>query len=214
MAERAGGKELLENSYRLETPADNVAYYRAFAEFYESDFVAALGCQYPARVAEIYRRLAGPGDGPIADLGCGTGLVGAALAPLDVAVDGFDISAEMLGKAAERGIYRALEVVDLTGSLDAFAGVYGAVLSAGTFTHGHLGPEPLRGLLGIARAGGLFVIGVNRAHFEARWFGAVLEELVAGGQITGLRTEEVKIYARPGHEHAEDRALVVSFRRG
>jgi SAM-dependent methyltransferase len=214
MTERAGGKALLENAYRLESPEDNVAYYRDFAAFYDSDFVAALGYQYPARVAEIYRRLAGPEDGPIADAGCGTGLVAAALAPLDVAIDGFDISAEMLERAAARGIYRALEAVDLTGPLDAVAGVYGAVLSAGTFTHGHLGPEPLRGLVKIARVGGLFVIGVNRAHFVAQGFGAVLEDMVATGQIVGLRTDEVKIYARPGHEHSEDRALVLSFRRG
>lgn len=213
MAEPGAGKELLENAYRLETPDDNVAYYRDFAAFYDTDFVAALGYQYPALVAEIYRQVAVAGDGPIADAGCGTGLVAEALAPIDTAIDGFDISAEMLERAAARGIYRALHEVDLTGPLENFAGRYGAVLSAGTFTHGHLGPTPLRGLLGIARQGGLFVIGVNRAHFEAQGFGPFLEALVHDGLIGAVRTDEVKIYTRPGHEHSEDRALVLSYRK-
>ena len=44
--------------------------------------------------------------------------------------------------------------VDLTGALNMITVTYGAVLSAGTFTHGHLGPGPLRNLLDIARPGG------------------------------------------------------------
>jgi hypothetical protein len=55
---------------------------------------------------------------------------------------------------------------------------------------------------------------VNRAQFAARGFGAVLEDLVASAGIVGLRREEAKIHARPGHEQAEDRALVARFRRG
>ena len=58
----------------------------------------------------------------------------------------------MLSVASEKQLYRSLFQVDLTKTLEKIENNYGAVLSAGTFTSGHLGPEPLRDLLGIARS--------------------------------------------------------------
>jgi predicted TPR repeat methyltransferase len=88
-----------------------------------------------------------------------------------------DISPEMLGIARARGLYRRLYEIDLTGPLDKVSGQYGAVLSAGTFTHGHLGPGPLRCLLEIAHPGGLFIIGINRAHYEKEGFREALDAM-------------------------------------
>jgi predicted TPR repeat methyltransferase len=51
----------------------------------------------------------------IVDLGCGTGLSGAALRPLAGSLVGVDISEKMIAKASERGVYDQLvhgEVVD------------------------------------------------------------------------------------------------------
>lgn len=203
------GKSLLEGAYRLATPQDNQAYYREIARSYDRDFAEALGYSYPARVAAIYQQFAGQEDVPIADIGCGTGLVGAALGGV---VDGMDISPEMLAVAERRGVYRALYEVDLTGDLAALPGGYGAVVSAGTFTHGHLGPEVLAALLDLARPGALFVIGVNAAHYADWGFEAVLQRLAGSGQIRDVGSIEVPIYAKSGHEHAGDRALVLHWR--
>jgi predicted TPR repeat methyltransferase len=213
----ASAEDLLQNAYKLGSPADNVAYYRDFAPLYEGEFVACTGYDYPRQIARAYRLAAGQGDVPIADIGCGTGLVAMDLGVAPEDVEGMDISPEMLAIARDRGLYGALHEVDLTGRLDRFAGRFGAVLSAGTFTHGHLGPGPLRGLLEIARPGGLFVIGVNRAHFEAEGFGAVLEAMTGGGEIGEVGMSEVDIYGeaggKAGHAHAGDRALVLQYRK-
>ncbi len=203
------GKSLLEGAYRLATPADNLTYYREFAAVYDSAFVNGLGYSYAAAVAAVYRDLAAPDDVPVADIGCGTGLVGAALG---VVADGMDISPEMLAQAARRGIYRALHQVDLTGDLTDLPTEFGAVVSAGTFTHGHLGPEVLSRLLGLVRSGGLFVVGVNSAHFKAAGFDAALQELKQSRRIGPVTAREVPIYDNPDHDHSGDRALVLDWR--
>ena len=206
----ADGKSLLEGAYRLSTPEDNLAYYRDFAARYDSDFVEGLGYCYPAAVAAVYREMAGPHDVPVADIGCGTGLVGA---ELGVACDGMDISDEMLAVARDRGVYRGLYRVDLTGDLSDIPRDYGAVISAGTFTHGHLGPDVLSALLEIVRDGALFVIGVNTAHYDMLGFDAVLRQHQELGRIGPVSATEVPIYARVGHDHSADRALVLGWRK-
>lgn len=205
------GQSLLENAYKLATPGDNAAYYDAFAPTYDSDFVAQMGYQYPKAIADAYHRHATPDDTPIADVGCGTGLVAAELALPNTAVDGMDISSEMLAIAGQKSLYRALTMVDLTGPL--IPNTYGAVLSSGTFTHGHLDPAPLRGLLDIARSGALFIIGVNQRHFEVQNFAAVLDAMVADGAITTVNRDVVKIYGKDGHDHSNDRALILQYRK-
>lgn len=213
MTGKTPGQVLLEGAYSLETPADSVRFYRSFAPHYDADFAEGLGYQMPALVAARYRELAKVDDAPVADIGCGTGLVASHLSAGGMVIDGFDISPEMLARARAKNLYRNLYQIDLTASLEAIPGGYGAVVSSGTFTHGHLGPEPLAALLGIARAGALFVIAINRAHFEARGFAAVLDELHAQQRITTPAALGVRIYARDDHLHAGDEGLIVTWRR-
>ena len=177
MAKKSAGQELLENAYKLETPEDNIAYYDSLAATYDTDFMERLGYHYPRAIAAIYQDSGK--QTPVADIGCGTGAVAAALGLPAEQIDGMDISAEMLAIAGQKALYRQLYQVDLTGPLDAISHGYGAVLSAGTFTHGHLGPGPLRGLLDIARPGGVFIIGVNQAHYGRHDFAGVLTGLEA-----------------------------------
>ncbi|WP_170230596.1 class I SAM-dependent DNA methyltransferase [Roseibium hamelinense] len=206
-------QRLLENAYALETPDDSRAYYRGFAASYDEDFADVLGFVYPQKIAEIYRQISGPDDGPIADIGCGTGLVAQALDQSVQPIDGMDISPDMLARANEKALYRRTFEIDLTGDLGPICNDYGALLSSGTFTQGHLGPEVLEKLLGIARPGALFVIGVNKVHFTSLGFEAMLQALMHAGRISGLEAREVRIYAKDGHEHSEDMALAVSFRK-
>ena len=210
---KIAGQEGVENSYKLKTPADNIAYYRDFAPTYDTDFAGVMGWQYPKMIAEAYMRFAAEADVPIADIGCGTGWVATELQAARVAIDGLDISPEMLEVAREKQLYRSLYQVDLTGTLEAVANGYGAVLSAGTFTHGHLGPVPLRGLLKIACPGALFVIGVNQAHFDKQGFAGVLATMEQTGEIGPVRIDEVKMYSKTGHDHSNDRAVILQYRK-
>ena len=213
MIEKSAGQTLLENAYKLSTPEDNVDYYDAFASTYDTDFADALGWHYPAAIAAAYRDAASKSDTPIADIGCGTGLVASALNLPREQVDGIDISDEMLRVAEEKQLYRSLYKVDLTKALDEIANDYGAVLSAGTFTSGHLGPEPLESLLGIARAGSLFVIGVKKAYFQEADFEPVLRKMETGGRIKDLQVAEVPMYAKAGHDHSADTAFALIYRK-
>lgn len=213
MPDKTSAQTLLENAYELKSPADNVAYYRAMAGAYDGDFAVNLGWAYPQAIARAYQHQALPSDLPVADIGCGTGFVAAELRLAPDQIDGMDISPDMLAIATTKSLYRALYEVDLTGPLDAIAHTYGAVLSAGTFTHGHLGPAPLENLLQIARPGALFVIGVNQGHFASQGFAETLAALQTAGKITDYQTDEIRMYSVPGHVHSEDRALILTFRK-
>jgi hypothetical protein len=79
------------------------------------------------------------------------------------------------------------------------------LISAGTFTHGHVGPEALDELWRVAAPGAVCVIGINAAHYESAGFG---EKLAADA---APETVEVTIYsaAAGSSDHADDKASVV-----
>lgn len=213
MAEKTAGQTLLENAYKLASPQDNSEYYDKIAASYDADFAEALGWRTPAAIVAAYRENASETDLPIADIGCGTGLVASALAFPPEQVDGVDISREMLKIAETKQLYRALYNVDLTRDLTEIKNDYGAVLSAGAFTTGHLGPETLKDLLSIARAGALFVIGVKKVFFVEAGFEPVLRDLEQKTLIQGLKLVEITVYSKDGHDHSQDTAFALIFRR-
>ena len=205
------GTEKLEGAYALKTPDDNVGYYRDFADTYDTEFAAEMGYVYPREVARLYLAEAVPEDCPVLDIGAGTGLVAEHMGGLPV--DGIDISAEMLAKAEAKGLYRRRIVADLTEPLELVDGAYGGFVSAGTFTHGHVGPDVLPELLRVARPGALYCIGINLEVFDEAGFGSAFARLVAANRVTPLDFREVAIYEGVDHEHAGDRCAVALFRR-
>ena len=209
---------LLKGAYALSSPADNRSYYRDFASHYDSSFAAALGYVYPGAVARALLACQ-RSDGPVLDVGCGTGLVGAELRKTqpDLLIDGVDISPEMLAVAARKGPYDRLFEVDLTDDISvlkngfADSGGYAGLISAGTFTHGHLGPEPIAGLISCCRSGAQAVIGVNAAHHQAYNFAPFMDWLVANGRIIAPDYDEVMIYDGGDQDYAGDTALIMRF---
>ena len=69
------GTDLLDGAYALQTPEDNRAYYQRFAATYDQDFAAGLGYIYPGAVVDAFLDLTNLPEGPVCDIGCGTGLV-------------------------------------------------------------------------------------------------------------------------------------------
>lgn len=216
----AGGKDEehdLEGAYALETPEDSVRLYRGWAATYDDDFAHRRDYRYPASVAAHFAAQATEAHGPVLDVGCGTGLVGEALAAAGGwALDGLDISPEMLEAARAKGVYRRLVAGDLTRRLDLPDAGYGGVVSAGTFTHGHVGPDALAELMRVARPGALCVLGVNEEHYVARGFADAFDMLAEAGAITPPETPRARIYGeadRARDAHSDDCALLVTFRR-
>jgi SAM-dependent methyltransferase len=209
----AGPVDDLAAAYALKTPEDSVRLYARWAATYEDDFAGTEDYVYPREVAALYAREGGAG--PVLDVGAGTGLVGRALRALGVEpVDGLDISAEMLAVARARGGYRALIEADLTRPLPLAPGGYAGAVSAGTFTHGHVGPGAVSAIVAVCAPGALLALGVNAAHFRAEGFAAAFDALAAAGLVASPAYVEAPIYG-PGatHAHRADRALVALLRR-
>lgn len=198
----------LDEAYAVQTPEDNRRLYARWAATYDEDFIEGSGYVYPRNVAAVHAgvwpggpAVAGTGlEEPILDVGCGTGAVGVELRLLGArSVDGIDLSPEMLAKAAEKtdrdgSVYRNLRQVDLTSDHDLPGPGFGGVVSAGTFTHGHLGPEPLVRLVGNAAPGTRFTIGVNGVHFVEHGFEDRLLGLEQTGRITAPEMVLIPMY--------------------
>ena len=135
----------------------------------------------------------------------------------DVVLDGMDISPEMLGQAKLKkrtdnsAVYRKLYERDLTRAVPNENAPYEALISSGTFTHGHLGPECLRNLLPLLANNGWLVVGVNNEHFESKGFAGELDALVALGAIKEPEILRIDVY-EPGSVHYGDQARVIVTR--
>ncbi|MDG1168519.1 MAG: class I SAM-dependent methyltransferase [Sulfitobacter sp.] len=200
----------LNAAYALETPEDNRRLYAQWATTYDQTFAERMEYRLPRIVALVLAEVF-VGPGPVLDVGAGTGLVAQNMLMRSMfEIDALDISADMLAVAMAKGLYaRAIEA-DLSGPLDLPDETYGAVVSAGTFTHGHVGPDALDELLRVARKGAVFVLSINAAHFEARGFAAKFAALEP--VIDRVEHRVVNIYG-PGAEaaHQDDQAHIAVF---
>ena len=200
----------LERAYGLETLDEAKALYRDWADTYDQSFAAALGYVSPRKIAELFLAEDQTG-GRVLDIGAGTGLLAEHLGERQV--DAIDISGEMLEVAKGKGLYRKIMVADLTNPLDIADDSYDGLVSSGTFTHGHVGPECLPELLRIAKPDALFCCSVVPAVFDSAGFGSALATLVARGKISPVRFVEFPLYENTNHAHAEDTGLAMVFRK-
>jgi predicted TPR repeat methyltransferase len=197
----------LNDAYSLKTPEDNKKLYAKWAATYESDFVANQGYQHPKIISEIFDDYI-PSVKKVIDIGTGTGLVGKYLTELrpEIVIDGIDISPEMLDEAHKKGIYRNLYERDLTKSLIDVAAPYDALITIGTFTHGHLGVEVLDNLFPLVSQDGYFVIAVNEKYFHEHNF---LDHL-SKRSINMIHMDKIHVYDEFS-EHRDSMNIVMIF---
>jgi len=199
----------LTDAYSVKTPEDNVDLYARWANTYESGFVADEGYVYHYGVAAAFLEHFISRNEPILDVGCGTGLVGEALcanSSFQSSVEGLDLSSEMLEQArlkktfTGQSIYSDLHIEDLTTSLNLPDNAYSGVISCGTFTHGHVGPEAFDELYRIAQPGALFALGINPDHFSNQGFETRFYNDVSAGIITKPEYKKVRVYSTGSHK--------------
>lgn len=91
----------LNAAYDLQSPDDNRRLYADWAETYDAGFATDHDYRLHLMTARAFRDAGG--QGPVLDVGAGTGLAGAVLAELGMGpIDATDISAEMLDVAERK----------------------------------------------------------------------------------------------------------------
>jgi hypothetical protein len=116
----------------------------------------------------------------------------------------------MLAVASAKGVYRRAVLADLMAPLPLPDAAYAGIVSAGTFTRGHVGPGALPGLLRIAAPGALVCLSVHEGVWLALGFPAAFRAL--GPAVRDFAAEPVPIYSGAAGAHAGDRAFIVRFR--
>lgn len=206
----------LSAALALTGPEATLALYRDWAASYDTGFAKDMDYRLPAHVAAAF--LAAKGQGPVLDVGAGTGLLAEALRQMGFMdrIDALDFSAEMLGRAAEKRLYAGLFRADVTMPLP-LPPIYNGVTSSGTFTAGHVGPQAFGPMLEVARPGAQFALSINRRVWTEAGFDSALTDLAARGLIRDLQLIDVQIYgpaaASLDPAHADDRASVALFCR-
>ncbi|MHA6264377.1 class I SAM-dependent DNA methyltransferase [Arenibacterium sp. CAU 1754] len=197
----------LAAAYALKTPDDSKRLYAEWAGDYDASFAAREDYQLHIHTARAF--VGAGGQGPVLDVGAGTGLCGVVLADLGVGpIDATDISPEMLDQAMRKDIYRDAIEADLTQGIPAPRDSYAGVVSSGTFTTGHVGPDAIDALLRIARRGAQFALSINAEHYESAGFEQKFSEL-ENTRIQALTLVETRIYGDLAYgEHKDDVALI------
>lgn len=168
--------------YDARAPEEIAAVYDRWADSYDAE-MARAGYRHPSIGAALLARHAPRGTGPVLDAGCGTGLLGDWLGILGLGpVEGLDLSAGMLARAQAKGAYARLHRLALGGPLPFADGQFGAIISTGVFTTGHVGAEALPELRRILAPGGPMVLTVKTTLWDSG-FAAALAALPGLAQV-------------------------------
>ena len=127
-------------------------------------------------------------------------------------IDAIDISPEMLETAKTKQCYSKIIEADLTRKLSIENNYYGAIVSAGTFTYGHIGPNALDELVRITKPNGLFVITIHSKLFKKDKFDKKfleMENLIS----TPIYHEEKVYVGNEDKTHGQDTVLIAKFRK-
>jgi len=203
----------LRRIHAISKPSDCITIYDEWATTYDTD-VRHAGVDYvgPELTAQTVKDVQGDINGAVLDAGCGTGLVGIALAKTGAKIiDGIDVSPGMLNIAGKSGVYRDLSIADLTKPIEKPDGSYDIVTCCGTFTSGHVGPIPGLGELArIAKKDGLIVCTVVDEVWISGGYKAEVERLASVGVLKILSAENVDYWR--GTDRTR-KALMVVMRR-
>lgn len=152
------------------------------------------------------------------DVGCGTGVCGAALGRMGFRrIEGLDISAEMLEEAARKWrddggpVYLDHLQADLSKRAPVDDDAFQSLVCAGTFTHGHLGPGPLEELWRMTAPGGICSVGINASRYDVAGFAERIAADEQRGVISVLDLVDIETYTKPQADVApgNDRAKVL-----
>lgn len=141
--------------------------YRDFANDFDTN-LAQLDYQAPALIVAAIDSVAGLHRvGVAADLGCGTGLLGARLRERTALLTGVDLSPEMLAKARARGCYDALVESELIAFLGTRKAAFDLLTAADVLCYCGALEDFASGCAHALRPGGVLAFSVEAAPDDA-----------------------------------------------
>lgn len=192
-----------------QSTSEVIARYDRWVGSYNEDLVK-WGYAVPQTLAsELKRELCVRNvSGPVLDAGCGTGLVGSALAKAGIGpITGIDASIESLAEANATQIYETVSHSDLLAPLDFADETFVAAVCGGVLTYLTDTESVLSELIRVTRPGGV-VLATQRSDL---WIERECESVMASlASRRGLRVSwsEPKPYL-PGHPEYGDSILVI-----
>ena len=106
-----------------------------FADHFESILVDRLAYDTPRKLVRFLQDAGVRETATVLDLGCGTGLMAAALAGAGCRIDGVDLSPRMLEQARAKGLYRELHVAEMLQFLRAATAQWELIVAADVFIY-------------------------------------------------------------------------------
>ena len=154
--------KFLDRVYEAKTPEGARDLYDEWSATYEAE-VAENGYATPLRVAEALAAALPDRAAPVLDIGCGTGLSGVALRAAGfTAIDGADVSAQMLEQARAKDAYRSLRRIDPAAPLAGVSpGDHAAIVACGVIGAGAAPFWLLDACTEALGPGGLFALSLN-----------------------------------------------------
>ena len=162
--------------------ADLRPFYAQWAQSYDQE-VGENGYVTPLRIAEALARHVKDLSIPILDYGCGTGVSGQAFQKAGfLTIDGVDISAEMLEVAAQKKIYRRLEVFAPESGPNVKLGAYSIIAAVGVIGAGAAPLAVLDKMMALLAPKGLLVFSFNDHTLEDPAYDGLVEDYVNQGR--------------------------------
>ena len=166
------------------TTEELMGIYDNWAQGYETQLLDEWGSTSPQTAVKLLASAMQLDGVHVLDAGCGTGLVGLALSEVGIAhLSGIDYSPGMLAEARQKGVYQALDCMDMNQPLAIAADVYDAVTCIGTFTSTHVAPEALSELIRVTRSGGAVVFTVRDDYWVTTGFANLVAALHTSGRV-------------------------------
>lgn len=180
----------LEKVYASTSPEELAAAYAVWSGKYDRETLS-LGYCLPFVIAGWVTRYIKPGDGPLLDAGCGTGLTGPYLKALGYnEIHGLDFSPKMIDIARTRKCYQILKPAQLGGALPWEDNTFAAIYSTGVFTEGHAPASSFDDLVRITRQGGFIIVTVRDTVFERDGFAKKFADLETSGHWISVETSD------------------------
>ncbi|EEU43528.1 uncharacterized protein NECHADRAFT_45415 [Fusarium vanettenii 77-13-4] len=172
----------LARSLNSSSVAETLATYESWAESYNEDISKE---EYTApEIASDYVLKHNIKSATILDAGCGIGLVGQHLGKRGAThLDGIDLSPGMLQVAHRTGVYRSLNVADLSQTLKIPNQSYDVVVCVGTLTQGHVGPGAFDEFVRVVKPGGFIVATVRESVWQKSGYKDKVKALDKGGEV-------------------------------